>query len=198
MDKSVSVTITGVRPLLMNAPRAVNPLSPEYKAAKQITSKRKKTDEDQLKLNELSWRHSFYHDEHFRPIVPSDCIMGMIVAASAKLRKKKSAQSAVAIEEDATLQHDHPAGLNATVEDFWQAGTKYIDARLVGIPSTRGKVMRYRPRFDKWSINFKVRLYDEMDIDEFKQILEIASCQIGLGDFRPRFGLFEIKQFKVV
>jgi hypothetical protein len=48
--KTVSVKITGKAALLMHSDRFANPLDPLTKAHKELTSKRKKTDDDHIAI----------------------------------------------------------------------------------------------------------------------------------------------------
>lgn len=72
-----------------------------------------------------------------------------------------------------------------------------VDARPVVIPATKGRIMRYRPRFDRWSASFTIRINDSVLPVEFvQQLLTEGGQQIGVGDFRPEkggpFGVFQI------
>lgn len=75
-----------------------------------------------------------------------------------------------------------------------------VDARPVTIPATKGRVMRYRPRFDKWGARFQFRLNDNLLSEEDAQrLLTEAGESIGIGDFRPEkrgpFGTFAVVQW---
>jgi hypothetical protein len=76
-----------------------------------------------------------------------------------------------------------------------------IDSRPVTIPSTKGRIMRHRPRLDAWCASFDIRI-DEEAIDEqsVRGLLVEAGNSIGLGDFRPQrfgeFGCFDVVHWK--
>lgn len=71
-----------------------------------------------------------------------------------------------------------------------------VDERAVVNPTTRGRTMCYRPRLEKWELNFDLEVNDDRaDEHAIKQILEIAGAQRGIGSYRPRFGRFEITKF---
>ena len=78
--------------------------------------------------------------------------------------------------------------------------TKYvIDARPVVIQKAR--VVRYRPKFDEWELDFTLRLMDDqLQVKTIKEILDYAGLYCGLGDFRPqrggKFGKFTVIEFK--
>lgn len=72
-----------------------------------------------------------------------------------------------------------------------------VDSRSVVNPSTRGRMMCYRPRLDDWTLAFDLEVNDDRaDEDAIKQILEHAGLYIGIGAYRPRFGRFEVTSFK--
>lgn len=71
---------------------------------------------------------------------------------------------------------------------------------LVVIPSTKGRVMRYRPIFKDWSLSFEIEFEDEISPQTIKEGLEIAGKYSGIGDWRPekkgKFGKFQVVHFK--
>lgn len=64
-----------------------------------------------------------------------------------------------------------------------------VDARPVTIPATRGRVMRYRPRINEWSVKFTLRLNEDI-LDErlLRTITHEALQTQGFGDYRPSSG----------
>ncbi len=71
-----------------------------------------------------------------------------------------------------------------------------IDAR--GAVIQRARVIRWRPRFNKWSLKFTIDILDDdnIAIPTLKEILERAGTTKGIGDYRPRFGRFMVTAFK--
>jgi hypothetical protein len=70
-----------------------------------------------------------------------------------------------------------------------------VDLRSVVIKGSR--IERARPRFDNWELEFTINLVDERVTPEIlKQILEDAGKFVGIGDFRPKFGRFEVTEFR--
>ena len=76
-----------------------------------------------------------------------------------------------------------------------------VDSRSVVIPSTGGRIMAHRPRFDCWSCAFEIAL-DEKDCSSklFRTLVDYAGSKVGLGDFRPDrkgpFGKFKVIHWK--
>jgi hypothetical protein len=61
-----------------------------------------------------------------------------------------------------------------------------VDIRPVRIPATGGRILRYRPLFNDWSLSFHVNLdTGEVGPKLFRQIIDAAGSKVGLGDFRP-------------
>lgn len=74
-----------------------------------------------------------------------------------------------------------------------------IDKRPVVNPTTRGRVIRARPRLDDWSLSFKIKVLDDQFPREVvKSILDYAGSSVGIGDYRPRYGRFMVTTFNIV
>jgi hypothetical protein len=78
-----------------------------------------------------------------------------------------------------------------------------VDARPVTIPATKGRVMRYRPRFNCWGLKFSLVINEAMlALDDAQMLLNEAGVSVGIGDFRPEkrgpFGTFLVTSFKEV
>ena len=72
-----------------------------------------------------------------------------------------------------------------------------IDRKPVVIQ--RARIMRSRPRFDKWSLKFNIEIVDPIIRgSDAKSILEAAGKYQGLCDFRPLYGLFSVVCFERV
>lgn len=71
-----------------------------------------------------------------------------------------------------------------------------IDSQWERVQTAR--VMRHRPRFDDWSLDFQIECKDDrIEALTIKTILENAGKYYGIGDKRPRYGLFEVTKFEV-
>lgn len=81
------------------------------------------------------------------------------------------------------------------------ATTFEVDARPVTIPATKGRIMRYRPRFDKWAAKFDLVVNDDLISPSMvHQLMNEAGVSVGIGDFRPSkagpFGTFRVIHFE--
>lgn len=73
-----------------------------------------------------------------------------------------------------------------------------VDVRPVVIQ--RSRILRARPRFDEWALDFQIINKDPTIIhqDTLKKVIIDAGNYYGLGDFRPEFGLFKVDKFERV
>ena len=62
-----------------------------------------------------------------------------------------------------------------------------VDSRPVVVPATKGRIMRHRPRIDKWKASFNIE-WDEtlMDEPQVRRIIEDMGKRVGLLEFRPQ------------
>lgn len=71
-----------------------------------------------------------------------------------------------------------------------------IDRQSVVVQKAR--ILRCRPRFDEWELDFDVIVRDDrIEPLIVKEILNNAGKYVGVGDYRPRFGLFRVDKFAV-
>jgi hypothetical protein len=78
-----------------------------------------------------------------------------------------------------------------------------VDSRPVVIPSTKGRVMRHRPRFDQWGAKFSLQINEKLLPESFiHQLADEAGLQNGLGDLRPQkggpFGCFQVIKWQIL
>jgi len=63
----------------------------------------------------------------------------------------------------------------------------------------RARIMRARPRFDEWELDFEIEIIDDrISTDVVKEVLAYAGLYCGVGDVRPRYGRFEIIKFNEI
>ena len=78
----------------------------------------------------------------------------------------------------------------SAVDDLWK-DKKYVHRAAVNVRGSR--IMRTRPKFDNWSASIDI-LYDPENLnrEHVEQWVEVAGREVGLMDWRPRFGRFEV------
>lgn len=74
-----------------------------------------------------------------------------------------------------------------------------IDWRPVVNKNTHppSRIMTARGRLDEWELAFELACWDDRVFEvKLKEVLEIAGYYIGIGAYRPRYGRFEIVDWK--
>lgn len=180
MTETYKIRIKGTRPLLMNSCRSMieekeNNLS---RGKKKLTPK-----EEAEKL--------LYLDEKGGLVVPSICLLACLrksatnfkVPGRGKKTFKDFIYSGVKIE---------PKDISLISEDGWEPD---LQAVVIG----RGRVIKSRPRINKWELSFEAEILDVIITPStLKEILVDAGKYNGLLDFRPLYGLFEVVEFEKV
>lgn len=177
MTKTVLVTIDGTSPLLMHA----YPLVP-------IEALEKKTREEQAEY--AAYRIPGSHELY----IPGTAIQRALVGGAA-FSKGKGRASLAKPAAACLLVGSEYVGLG--VNEYT------IDSRPVVIPSTKGRVLRHRPRLDKWKVTFSLDFDDTMLSDaQVRQIVDDTGKSVGLLDFRPAnrgpFGRYVVTHWEFV
>ncbi|WP_237759759.1 hypothetical protein [Pseudomonas aeruginosa] len=62
-----------------------------------------------------------------------------------------------------------------------------------GVKVGQAKIMRYRPIFLDWACELEVAINtDVLDLQEVKKAIDDSGKLIGVCEYRPRFGRFEV------
>lgn len=180
--KNLTVKITGTSPLLLSADVLADPLNELTVAHKELTNKRKKTEEDHYAIAKSQWCGLLYWDDKMNVVLPTQNIRASIVGG-AKLHKLGMPVKRATMMLDELVELNY--GKKLTVEELWEQ--KFIDRRSVVISNKR--VICYRPKFINWNATFTLS-YDESTLDEsnLKQSIDNAGKFIGIGGFRPEKG----------
>ena len=154
---------------------------------KKISGKRSKTDADFEELARLEFQGSLYFSKT-GPVLPGRLIEATITNGAKKTRDGKIAKSAMFVEDNPVLDYKGPK----TREGLW-ADENY--RLVVPVVISRARVMRTRPIFNEWKVEVEVN-YDDTQANESQVFkwLEAAGTQEGLGDWRPRYGRFEVER----
>lgn len=152
---------------------------------KKYTSKKKKTEEDLVKISDLEWESGAYWKDGLGLYIPAENVEATIVNGAKANKKGKDIQKYCAVTD---LYIPFNYGENLTKEELI-ANYEYRDTRIMTV--MRSRVTRTRPRFDQWKITFYMQ-YDEqmIDLETIVNALEYAGQYVGLCDSRPKYGKF--------
>ena len=178
--KKYKVKVEGITPLLMNKPEA-------YGFDSEWVEKKASNDYEKEALQKL------YVDSDSKIYQPSTHLERALIEAGKKVRIKGQGKA----------NYSKVFGSMAYIEEseIYHEITDYeVHKILVVIPSTKGRIMRYRPIFKKWVLVFHVCFEDEIPAEVVKECFEIAGRYIGIGDWRPekkgKFGKFQVTEWK--
>lgn len=183
--KNLKVTWKGTTPLIMHSCQCVNPLHPISLELKKYTSKRKKTEEDLIKISDLEWEGGAYWKDGLGLYIPAENVEATLINGAKANKKGKDIEKYCDVTD---LYIPFYYGENLTKEELI-ANYEYRDTRPMTV--MRAKVIRTRPRFDQWEITFNLQYHeDKIDIDTIVNAMEYAGQYVGLCDSRPKYGKF--------
>ena len=186
--KTIAFKISGKSPFLMHSDRFANPLDPLAKAHKELTSKRKKTDDDHIAIARSEFIGGCYWRKDRGFFLPAQNLDACLIAAAKMQKLGTHFKRGVQVVED---ELPFLGFEKKTPEQLWD-NPDFIDCR--GVKVGTSKIMRYRPIFRTWSMVANVAVDEEVvNINEVKKAITDAGALIGLGDYRPRFGRFNVE-----
>lgn len=189
--KTVQFTIESISPMLMHSDRTANPLNPQTKAIKAITGKRKKTDDDHYEIARLEFIASCYFNGKWH--IPAANFEAMLLASAKHFKLGTTIKQALLVPDDAEFIF---ADSKLKPEDLFHID-EYVDQRTVKVGTA--KTIRTRPIFNSYKSIFTCWLdTDKMNTEQLIQIVENAGKYVGLGDYRPRYGRFQVLKMEVV
>ena len=171
MTNIIEVEIQGVSPLLMHK----FPMM-------EIEGLQKMSPERQAE-------HAAYRDVETNQLFIPGVALQRCLVAGATYQKGKGRS---------TLQKPVAACLFITPPKLLLGAEKFeIDSQPVVIPATKGRIIRHRPRLDKWSAKFSLE-YDEtlLTDTQVRAVVDSSGSRVGILDFRPEkkgpFGRFMV------
>lgn len=183
----LKLRIVGTSPLMMHSDKLANPLLPETKTHKELTGKRKKTDDDHVAIARSEFVSGLYYTKQDGVFIPAQNFDATFWAG-AKLQKLGVhwRRGALVMTDRAKLLYDGPK----TPEKLWE-DARFVDCR--GVRVGAAKLMRYRPVFHDWATELEVAINtDVINLEEAKKAITDAGALIGTCEYRPRFGRFSV------
>lgn len=196
---TVEARIVGTRALLLHNGRMGNPTNMYARALAELSKKRDKSDEEILEQYKREFIGGLVMNER-GPCLTMDMIVAMVVQG-AKARKKGTycEQSLICEEDSYDLEYNGPR----TEEELWNAEDKFGNKKFVDIRNARlqsgASVSRCRPMFKEWACTFSIDVDErgKVTTDDVRLAIEYAGAISGIGDWRERFGKFNLVDFKV-
>jgi len=189
---NVTVSAHAGSSLLMANPQTVDPLNAYSKERGKITSLRKKTDEDILRLRELDVESKVYWSDELGVYVPSKWVIASVANSAfsvAKIAKAKIRSSVFPTENHIKLNY---AGEEQV------ASLQHIIANehftTMNLKQGQVSVTKAIPMFSGWSFSTQLEIdTDIVNLAEIQRIMDYGARYVGYGDFRPTYGRAEVE-----
>jgi len=183
MYTTFSVTLQSISPLLMHNGRLADPLEPITRAIRQISAQRHRTDADLAELARLEWYGGLYLQDG-APCIPGEVLEAHLLDAAKKRRMGPKVKAGLYCDGNFPLLYDGPRDPDALWAD--PAFRWTVPARV-----QRNCIMRTRPMFREWGVRFQVTFNESLlNQHEIIDLLHLGGEQVGLGDWRPKFGRY--------
>lgn len=185
--------VINVPTLVMHNGQTADPLNKYAKAMKAISSNRKKTDSDLEAMALIEYEAGLYLNGDAQVILPSRVFEAMIAEGARKSKDGKTALASTFVDNDAVISYE---GGPLTVEEL-----KASDRHRLSVPVRVGqsKVIRTRPIFHDVHADFLVSLQTELaNASQLRRWIVDGLTQVGLGDWRPRYGRGVLERFEEV
>lgn len=191
--QTINVEWTGIRPMLMHNGLMADPTNDLTRKIKAITSKgsKKLTDTDHENRNKLEWQAGLYWSAELNAIaIPSDNIEATILGGARKNKLGKDFQAALFCNE-AEVEVKHKKS-GKSMDQLYD--DKSYQLRK-GVKVQQARIIRIRPMVPTgWKMTFNIEFDDEIvNRSQVIKAMEEAGALVGLGDWRPKFGRFEVK-----
>jgi hypothetical protein len=172
-EQKVEVTIRGASPLLMHS----FPLVP-------IEALDKKPPVEQAELAAYKAHEKYY--------VPGVNVQRCLVSAASYSKGKGRGNLSRVVAACVGVE---PEFAVLTPQEY------EVDSRPVVVPATKGRILRHRPRFDKWELDLTISFDgDLLTEQQLRRVVDDAGSRVGLLDFRPEkrgpFGRFIVTAWK--
>lgn len=200
-----TATIVGVRAMLHNNGRGANPRDPLCQKTKELRKipQKNRSDDYQETLDRLEYKIGLYHHPEIGPYVPTDNLLKMLRDGAAARRQGKAIAAGVQFVDDEIaegypIQYEGPRDPDELYD--YRSATNvptFVDVR--GARTAGKRIMKIRPIFPKgWRVTFKFLVATDCNLtrDDVEEAIRTAGSRVGICDYRPRYGLFQLESLE--
>lgn len=177
----VAISLVGTSPMLMHNVQLADPRNEWAAKIREYTSKRKKTEDDLAKIEELEWYGGLYLFPGIfeGPGIKTESLRKCFISAARAVKLGKAVERALLFESFAVpVCFDGPRNLALLYKD-----TAFVNRSIVRVSTNR--VVRIRPQFPAWEITAHALMLDDaINFDDMARIIEFAGQAEGIGDNR--------------
>lgn len=186
----LTLELTGDGPMMQHNGQLADPLNPYAKQMKEISGKRKKTDDDHETLGNLEFRGSLYETPEGLIGLPTMSVVASIYKAATNWKLGEATKRAIRFSD--TVEALIIDGEHVKADEYLGVkGPEVVDRRPVVVQ--RNRVIRTRPLIFDWSATFHIELDgQELSFRDMPQILERGGRICGVGEMRPTYGRYTV------
>ncbi len=154
---------------------------------KLISKKRGKTETDLEELARLEFLGGLYISNELGVILPAEVIEGTINGGARKFKEGMDAKAGMVVMEHTKLNFE---GDNLAPEELY-AEENFRFQKMVVV--ARARILRTRPWFQNWNAGIEITYENTVcDSGQIYKWLKKAGEIVGLCEWRPRYGRFEV------
>ncbi len=125
--------------------------------------------------------------EPLRPVLLDEGILSCITDGAKKSRGGPVAKAGLLCERHANLEYNGPSDAH----QLWRDETFRLRSR---VKIKQNRIIRTRPIFKHWRADVQLQYEDSLlDRDQVIQFASRAGFEVGIGDWRPRYGRFRVE-----
>jgi hypothetical protein len=183
MVKIIEIEIEGIRPLLQHQ-------MVQNEEVKRLVDTLQKNSDD-IKCHERLAEISTYRKKDGTLYLPSEYFETSFVKAGSSKKIPGRGNTTYKDVMKGQISID-PLEIIITPQSY-EVFYKYVK---IG----KARILRARPQFPAgWKATFKVNILDDTtSLSTIKELIDYAGMYIGIGDWRPKFGLFKVNSFKEI
>ena len=186
--KNLKCKVIGNNEIRLNNPQSADPFNKYARELKVINNKRKKTDNDLIKLANLTYESKLYFDDKLGVYVPSNWIVAGLSAIAYKQTRISKAGCRGAIYPNSKKYKLYYEGMkkvkkidDLVLDDFFRTTEFYlISGKRISKPI---------PTFYNWSFEIDIDFDEEIiSVEDMELLLKVMVYRKGFGDYRPTYG----------
>lgn len=189
----LKLNIKGVNEIIMHNGQMVDPRNKFSKALRAVSSKRKKTDADLDQMALIEFAGGIYVRDN-QIAIPDFVIEAAIINGAKKSKSGTQAKTAIFVKDWAEMDYDgKPESVTTeTIEAMFESGEFHLS---MAVKVGQSRIIRTRPKFKNWSATIELEYDDEfVNRKEVIQFVTDAGRQVGLCDWRPKYGRFTVEE----
>jgi hypothetical protein len=186
----VEIIFRSTTPWLMHNPRLADPDNEYTREIKEISGKKKKTDEDRRRIEDLEWYGGLFTDtggKDGRLVMPTPKVRKSLINAGKIHKLGKNVERALVMSTvDTPLIYDGPRAVAEL------AGDGGLRSRLPVVVGGR-RIIRCRPQFHPAGLVAAATFAEDagLNFDELQNVAKLAGVAEGIGDNRANgYGRF--------